>query len=115
MADFGAAIKGLKLGKRFARAGWNGKGMWIVLVPGTVGLKVREGAPLAQAGLPIGLEFNYLPHIDMWTVNGELVPWLASQTDILADDWDEVPVPEEEADEVQTFVETEADTSGFVS
>lgn len=91
---FGEVIAGLKLGKRFARTGWNGKHMWIVLVPGTVGLKVNEGAPLAKAGLPIGLEFNYLPHIDMWTAQGELVPWLASQSDMLAEDWTEVPSEE---------------------
>lgn len=89
--DFGKALEALKAGKRVARAGWNGKGMWLVLVPGSEGLTVDEGRPLAKAGLPVGTKFNYLPHVDMWTVQGSLVPWLASQTDILAEDWELVP------------------------
>ena len=85
--DFGLAIFALKSGKRVARAGWNGKGMFLVLVPGSQGLTVDEGRPLAKAGVPVGTTFNYLPHIDMWTAQGDFVPWLASQTDVLADDW----------------------------
>lgn len=88
--DFGEAIRSLKAGNRVARAGWNGKGMFLVLVPGSQGLTVDEGRPLAKAGIPIGTVFNYLPHIDMWTAQGNFVPWLASQTDVLADDWQEV-------------------------
>jgi hypothetical protein len=85
--SFGHAVEALKAGKRVARAGWNGKGMWLVLVPGTQGLTVDEGRPLAKAGLAVGTRFNYLPHIDMFTAQGDLVPWLASQTDVLATDW----------------------------
>lgn len=85
--DFGYAIKALKEGKRVSRTGWNGKNMWLVLVPGSGPLTVDEGRPLAKAGLPLGTTFNYLPHIDMWTAQGDLVPWLASQTDVLAEDW----------------------------
>jgi len=61
--------------------------MWLVLVPGSIQLTVEEGRPLALAGVPVGTKFDYLPHIDMMTVQGALVPWLASQTDVLADDW----------------------------
>ena len=88
--SFGLAIEALKLGKRVSRAGWNGKGMWLVLVPGTPSAQLREGSPYhAALGLP---ECEILPHIDMWTVNGEgrramLPGWLASQSDMLADDW----------------------------
>lgn len=85
--DFGQALIQLKAGARVQRAGWNGKNMWLVLVPGTSGLTVDEGRPLAKAGLAIGTVFNYLPHIDMFTAQGDLVPWLASQTDVLAEDW----------------------------
>jgi hypothetical protein len=88
--DFGDAIRSLKIGRRVARAGWNGKGMFLVLVPGSQGLTVDEGRPLAKAGLPLGTQFNYLPHIDMWTAQGDMVPWLASQTDVLAEDWMEI-------------------------
>lgn len=86
---FGLAIEALKQGKKVARAGWNGKGMWLVLVPGRPAVEFTEGSPYMQAGLTHG---EILPHIDMWTVNAEgrramLPGWLASQTDMLAEDW----------------------------
>lgn len=87
---FGLAIEALKIGKKVARAGWNGNGMWLVLVPGTPKAELREGTPYANA---LGLEScEILPHIDMWTTNAHgrramLPGWLASQTDMLADDW----------------------------
>ncbi len=86
--SFGDAIAMLKNGKRVARAGWNGKSMWLMIVPGSR-VSVQAGRPLAAA-LPVGTEFDYLPHIDMWTAQGQLVPWLASQTDMLSEDWVEV-------------------------
>lgn len=88
--SFGLAIEAMKQGKRVARAGWNGKGMWLVLVPGTPSAQLKPGTPYANA---LGLEScEILPHIDMWTVNASgrramLPGWLASQTDMLADDW----------------------------
>lgn len=88
--SFGLAVEALKLGTRVARAGWNGKGMWLVLVPGTPKAQLREGTPYRNA---LGLEeCEILPHIDMWTTNADgrramLPGWLASQTDMLADDW----------------------------
>lgn len=88
--NFGQALEALKQGKRVERKGWNGKGMFLVLVPGSQGLTVEEGRPFAKAGLPVGTKFNYLPHIDMFTVQGNFVPWLASQTDMLAEDWQNV-------------------------
>ena len=36
---------------------------------------------------PEGTEINYCPHVDMKTADGKIVPWLASQTDVLAEDW----------------------------
>ena len=81
---FGQAIINLKAGNRVARAGWNGKGMFLFLVPGSR-ITVSEGRPLA-AMFPVGAEVDYLPHIDMKTAD-KVVPWLASQTDVLADDW----------------------------
>jgi len=87
--SFGLAIEALKKGARVARAGWNGKGMWLVLVPGTPHVNTTEGSPYMRAGIT---SCEILPHIDMWTVNAEgrramLPGWLASQTDMLADDW----------------------------
>jgi hypothetical protein len=87
--NIGQAVEHLKAGGAVARPGWNGKGMFLILVPGSVGLKVEAGRPLA-AHLPVGTTFDYLPHVDMKTAQGPLVPWLCSQTDLLADDWEVV-------------------------
>lgn len=78
---FGLAIEALKLGKRVARAGWNGKGMWLGLVQG-YDYNPQEGRATSYA-----LGCIKLPWIGMKTANGEFVPWLASQTDMLAEDW----------------------------
>lgn len=67
--DFGLAVRHLKRGNRITRQGWNGKNMWV---------EIQQ---------PDDYSKMTLPYIYMKTVNGDLVPWLASQTDILADDW----------------------------
>lgn len=89
--SFGLAIEALKAGKRVARAGWNGKGMWLVLVPGQKDVALRAGTPyeVALGDVP---PIEILSHIDMWTTNSQgrramLPGWLASQTDMLSDDW----------------------------
>lgn len=82
--SFGLAIEALKAGKKVARAGWNGKGMFLFLVPGST-FKVNR--PPLMGIYPEGTEINYCPHIDMKTADGKVVPWLASQTDVLAEDW----------------------------
>jgi hypothetical protein len=67
--NFGKSLEELKRGERVQRDGWNGKGMWVALqVP-------DEHSKMT------------LPYIYMFTAQGDLVPWLASQTDILAEDW----------------------------
>lgn len=78
------AIAAVKSGSKVQRAGWNGKGMFIFLVPGST-FNVNR-APLLGI-YPEGTEINYQPHIDMRTAEGTIVPWLASQTDLLAEDW----------------------------
>ena len=84
---FGKALELLKSGKTVAREGWNGKGMFVYLVPGSNFTVSR--APLLGI-FPEGTEIKYHAHIDMRTADGQCVPWLASQTDILAEDWQEV-------------------------
>ena len=74
---FGLAIEALKKGLRVARAGWNGKGMWLMLVPFDLADKVA----FQYAAL------DSLPWIGMKTADNKFVPWLASQTDVLAEDW----------------------------
>lgn len=82
---FSEALELIKDGHCVARSGWNGKGMFIFLVKGSTFMVNRE--PL-QSILGEGTVVNYLPHIDMKTADGSIVPWLASQTDIMAEDWD---------------------------
>ena len=88
--SFGHAIAALKVGHKVARAGWNGKGMYLILIAGTPNVQLRDGTPYKNAtGLD---ECEILPHIDMWTTNASgrrafLCGWLASQTDMLSDDW----------------------------
>ena len=67
--NFGTAIELLKSGKKVSRQGWNGKGMYLELQ-----------VPDAHSKMT-------LPYIYMKTADNNLVPWLASQTDILSDDW----------------------------
>lgn len=82
--DFGDAVRALKAGQRVAREGWNGKGMFLFLVPGST-FKVNR--PPLMGIYPEGTEINYHAHIDMKTADDKVVPWLASQTDVLANDW----------------------------
>ena len=86
--NFGAALENLKLGAKIERAGWNGKGMFLFLVPGS-SFEVNR-APLLGI-YPAGTVIDYCPHIDMKTADNKVVPWLASQTDVLANDWAVVP------------------------
>jgi hypothetical protein len=82
--SFGHAVAALKAGKRVARAGWNGKGMFLFLVPGS---RFKVNRPPLLGIYPEGHEISYHAHIDMKTAQGDVVPWLASQSDVLADDW----------------------------
>jgi hypothetical protein len=82
--NFGAALEAVKQGNKIAREGWNGKGMFLFLVPGST-FKVNR--PPLLGIYEEGTEINYCPHIDMKTADDKIVPWLASQTDVLAEDW----------------------------
>lgn len=82
--NFGQAIEVLKVGGRVAREGWNGKGMFLFLVPGS---NFKVSRPPLLGIYPKGAEVSYCPHIDMKTADNKVVPWLASQTDVLAEDW----------------------------
>lgn len=78
---FGQAIEALRKGECVARAGWNGKGMWLGLVHG------YEYNPDKGNATVYALGCRKLPWIGMKTADGCFVPWLASQTDMLAEDW----------------------------
>jgi hypothetical protein len=83
--NFGQAIEALKEGKRVQRAGWNGKNMFLYLVKGS---KFISNRPPLNEIFPDGTEITYHAHIDMWTAQGYAVPWLASQADMLSEDWE---------------------------
>ena len=85
--DFGDAIRAMKSGKRVAREGWNGNGMFLFLVNGSTFTVNRE--PLLSI-MGEGTQVQYHAHIDMKTAQGYVVPWLASQADMLSEDWTEV-------------------------
>ena len=73
--DFGQAINELKQGKKVQRAGWNGKGLWLEL-------------QVPDAHSKMTLPYIYINYpADAQNTPGARVPWLASQTDMLADDW----------------------------
>lgn len=88
---FGLAIEALKRGERVARAGWNGKGMWLSLSCGETREIPAENfwSPHnAQHAREQGGTAKVLPSITMKTATNEiLMGWLASQTDMLAEDW----------------------------
>lgn len=74
--DFGDALLGLKKGQAMRRTGWNGKAQFIYLENENTDHKERA-------------------HIVIWTADHWRTPWLASQADILANDWEDVGVPAE--------------------
>lgn len=82
--DFSTALHYIKKGQKVARQGWNGKDMFVFLVPGST-FKVNR-APLLGI-FPEGTEVDYMPHIDMKTADNKIVPWLVSQGDVMAMDW----------------------------
>lgn len=87
--DFGWAIRQLKAGNRVQRTGWNGKGMYLWLLPAaTVKAEwCREPHLKAQAEANGG-EIEALGSIRMMTADKKvLTGWLASQTDMLSEDW----------------------------
>lgn len=70
LCGIGWAVAELQNGARVRRAGWNGKGMWLELQ-----------VPDAHSKMT-------LPYVFMRTAQGDLVPWLCSQADLLAVDWE---------------------------
>ncbi len=86
--SFGLAVEAMKKGMKVARAGWNGKGMFVFLVNGSTFNVSR--APLLGI-FPEGSEVNYRPHIDIKNVDGSISTWAPSIGDALADDWAILP------------------------
>jgi hypothetical protein len=89
--NFGQAIEALKNGKMVTRNGWNGKGMFLFLLPtSTVPVTtIHDPALRAVVESEIGTdEFEALASICMFTADKKILTgWLASQTDMLSEDW----------------------------
>ena len=85
--NFGWALEQLKNGKKVRRKGWNGKGMFLTLQEGsTVNGELMRNGPAKE--FYKNQEVRICSHIDMKAAdNSYVVGWLASQTDMLADDW----------------------------
>ena len=94
--SFGLAIEALKKGQKVARRGWNGKGMWLSLSGPLEGRVIGADQFWSENNRDWARQFGgalVLPSITMKTINSEgreaiLMGWLASQTDMLSDDWE---------------------------
>lgn len=81
MNTIGWAVKEMHNGEKVRRAGWNGKGMWLQYVS-------SGWSGPALPGCPIPADCESAPFIAMKTADNKFVPWLCSQTDLLATDWE---------------------------
>jgi hypothetical protein len=97
--NFGQAIEILKSGGKVSRNGWNGKGMYLFLLPAaTVKTEWCRDPHLKELAEANGGEIECIGSIRMYTHNSTgryavLTGWLASQTDMLSEDWVQVPLP----------------------
>jgi|LSPZ01.1.fsa_nt_gi hypothetical protein len=73
---FAKALEALQRGEKVARKGWNGKGMW-----------VQQQVPDEHSKMTLPYLYIEYPPLHPAYPNGSRVPWLASQTDLLSDDW----------------------------
>ena len=90
--NFSEALVAIKDGYLVAREGWNGPDQFVFMVSGSTFSFDDARAPL-QDFMPEGEDINYQPHIDIRNQQGQLVPWLASQGDLFAEDWKLVETP----------------------
>lgn len=82
--SFGMALEAMRVGKKVARAGWNGVGMFVFIVPGS---HFKVNRPPLLGIYPEGTDIDYGSHVDIKAANGEIRPWVCSQSDMLCDDW----------------------------
>jgi len=88
--NFGLAIEAMKRGAKVARGGWNGKDMWITYNGGHENLDADEfwNTNNSDFAYDNGGSAEVTPFISMKTADGKIqMGWLASQTDMLAEDW----------------------------
>lgn len=85
--DFGHVIRAIKDNKKACRQGWNGKDMWLELIKACDYQIDGHNLPIKQIINKGESTQSLLPFIMMKTADNKYVPWLASQTDVLAEDW----------------------------
>ena len=83
--SFSVALEKAKRGIKVARGGWNGKGMFIYFVSANT-----YPAQTEIAKSHFGANVPYRAYVALKTVDNDVVPWVSSQTDLLAEDWYEV-------------------------
>lgn len=85
--NFSKALHLIKEGQRLRRTGWNGPDQFVFLVPGSM---FEVNRPPLLGIYEEGTIIRYHAHIDLRNQDGVIVPWLASQGDLLAEDWEVV-------------------------
>ena len=89
--DFGAALTVLKSGGKVARRGWDSWGTFVAHQAGYPdGIAINANTARAT-GIAEGTVCCFRPYLMMFTAHGDFVPWVASQSDLLAEDWELVP------------------------
>lgn len=90
--NFGQALEAAKSGAKIYRDGWNGKGQFVIAIPGTSNVLPREGTPYADLDIsPLGV-VDIAPHLDLKNAQGHMQPgWVPSMGDLFANDWGATP------------------------
>lgn len=90
MFAFDDALRLLKRGKKVARHGWNGQGMYVTLQPGYPdGIAINLSTARAT-GLTEGTVCRFRPYLMLRTAQQDFVPWAPTVSDVLAEDWTDV-------------------------
>jgi hypothetical protein len=90
--DFSKALYRLKEGKALARKNWNARGQFVYLVPAA---EYPAQTGVAKDHFGQDAKVPYTAYFAIKTVQGTVAPWLASQTDLMAEDWQEVDPTDE--------------------
>lgn len=95
IGGIGWAVAQMRDGHKVRRVGWNGKGMFVVLMPALQLPPFNSQAPGAKVNdrtakhIGVNTPLDSQPYIAMWTAQGKWQPgWLCSQNDLLATDWE---------------------------
>lgn len=85
--DFGQALAAVRAGARIVRTGWTSMDKFVAYQAGYPGGVTINANTSAALGIPEGTVCKFRPYLVIRTADGDFVPWVASQTDLLAEDW----------------------------